>query len=112
MDNFFFIMTGQASDSVYNAVRDGPDLMFARNYVEEMWEKYARYAEPHFQKNATEDFNAKIWEMYLGCVLKDNGLELQVKQIEKGPDLCVRLDDRCLWIEAIAPRSGTGVNAV
>lgn len=112
MDSSFFIMAGQKSDRDYNAVRDEPALMLARNYVEEMWKKYELHAEPSFQKKATEDFHAKIWEMYLGCVLIDNGMNLQVKQKVKGPDLCVRLDDRHLWIEAIAPKSGTGDNAV
>lgn len=112
MDSSFFIMTSQASDLDYNAVRDDPDLMFARNYVEEMWKKYKLYAEPRFQEKAMEDFHAKIWEMYLGCVFIDNGMNLQVKQKEEGPDLCVLLGDRYLWVEAIAPESGKGDNAV
>lgn len=52
------------------------------------------------------------WEMYLSwCLFKINGFN-GIACDGEGPDFCIGLDGRKLWIEAIAVRSGEGANEV
>lgn len=111
MDSSFF-SSEQATDPSYNHIRDNPIRKEASDFVEGMWQKYASYAEPQFLDKAREDFHAKIWEMYIGCLFLDYGFDLQKKIKEKGPDICLSIENRNLWIEAVAPTSGTGDNAI
>lgn len=113
MSNSFF-SSNQAKDPVYNRIRDNlnPDYNGACDFVEEMWKKYAPYAEPEFLNKAKEDFHAKTWEMYVGYLLIDYGFNLQKKTKKEGPDLHLLWNNRSIWIEATAPGSGTGDNKV
>ena len=83
MDNSFF-SSGQAVDTFYDYIRDNPDRKDARDFVEGLWQKYYSYAEPDFLKNAREDFHAKAWEMYLGCLFLAFNFNLQKKTKRKG----------------------------
>lgn len=105
---------GQAADPFYNRIRDNLKSPYkdARDFVEEMWLKYELYAEPDFLNDATKDFHAKTWEMYLGCLFKDFGFDLQKKTKKEGPDLRLHWNNHSIWVEATAPESGTGNNAV
>lgn len=111
MGNIFF-SSGQAIDSFYNRVRDNPDRKDAHDFVEGLWQKYESYAEPDFLDDARKDFHAKTWEMYLGCLFLDYSFNLQRKTKKKGPDLHLLWNNRSIWVEATAPESGTGANAV
>ncbi|MCX5717726.1 MAG: hypothetical protein NTW44_05330 [Nitrospirae bacterium] len=113
MDSSFF-SSEQADDPFYNRIRDNlnPDYNDACDFVEVMWQKYAPYAEPEFLTKAKEDSHAKTWEMYLGCLFLDFGFSLQEKIKGEGPDLHLLWNDRSIWVEATAPESGTGNNAV
>jgi type I restriction enzyme S subunit len=107
-----FFSSGQASDPFYNHIRDNPDRKVAYDFVEGLWQKYESYAEPDFLDDAMKDFHAKSWEMYLGCLFKDFGFNLQKKTKKEGPDLHLRWNNSSIWVEATAPESGTGANAV
>ncbi len=111
MSNTFF-SSGQAIDPFYNRVRDNPDRKDAHDFVEGLWQKYETYAEPDFLDDARKDFHAKTWEMYLGCLFLDSGFNLQKKTKKEGPDLHLLWNNRSIWVEATAPESGTGDNAV
>lgn len=111
MDSFFFSSV-QAKDSFYNNVRNNPDRKADRDFIEAMWQKYESYAEPDFLEDARKDFHAKTWEMYLGCLFLDFNFNLQKKTKKEGPDLHLLWNNRSIWIEATAPESGTGDNAV
>jgi type I restriction enzyme S subunit len=111
MDSSFF-SSEQAADFFYNCIRDNTDRKDARDFVQELWQKYKTYAEPDFLNDARKDFHAKTWEMYLGCLFLDFGLPLQKKLKKEGPDLHLHWKNRSIWIEATAPESGTGDNAV
>ena len=111
MRNTFF-SSGQAVDPFYNHIRDNPDRKDAHDFVEGLWQKYESYAEPDFLDDARKDFHAKTWEMYLGCLFKDTGFNLQKKTKKEGPDLHLLWNNRSIWVEATAPESGTGDNAV
>lgn len=107
-----FFSKDSAPDPFYACVRDDPSRKDDRNFVEELWQEYAPYAEPEFLEDAKRDFHAKIWEMYLACVFLKNGFQLQKKTKKEGPDICLLTQSKLIWIEAIAPGSGTGADAV
>lgn len=111
MDSSFF-SSGQVVDTFYNYIRDNPDRKDARNFVERLWQKYESYAEPDFLEDARKDFHAKTWEMYLGYLFLDYDFNLQKKNTKKGPVLHLLWNNRSIWVEATAPESGTGDNAV
>jgi len=50
--------------------------------------------------------------MYLGCLFLDYGFDLQKKTQKEGPDLHLLWNGYSIWVEATAPESGTGANAV
>lgn len=107
-DSFFSL--GQASDPFYNHIRDNhPDT---KAFVERLWQKYKPYAEPNFLEDAKKDFHAKTWEMYLGYLFLENDFDIQKKTQKEGPDLHLLWNDYSIWVEATAPGSGTGANAV
>mgnify|MGYP001614685585 FL=1 len=110
MDNSFF-SSGHAVDTFYDYIRDN-HRKDARDFVEGLWQKYYSYAEPDFLKNAREDFHAKAWEMYLGCLFLAFNFNLQKKTKKEGPDLHLLWNNRSIWVEATAPESGAGDNAV
>ena len=101
-----------ARDPVYSALRDCDHLAAARNHVEELWQSFEPYADPRFPKNIAIEFQARYWEMYLGCLALQVGLPL-LPTNGKGPDLRVMLPSgRSIFIEAQAPGPGTGQNRV
>jgi hypothetical protein len=101
-----------ASDPFYNEVRDNPSRKEAHDFVEELWQKYAHYAEPDFLEDAKRHFHEKSWEMYLACVFLNHGFQLNKKRKKKGPDICLLGQTKPIWVEAKAPGSGTGNDAV
>lgn len=107
-----FFSKDNVPDPFYACIRDDPSRKDDRNFVEELWQEYAPYAEPEFLEDAKRDFHAKIWEMYLACVFLKNRFQLQKKTKKEGPDICLSVQPKPIWIEAIAPRSGTGADAV
>jgi len=107
-----FFSNDEVKDTFYTNVRDKEHHQETRKFVEELWQIYEPYAEPKFLKKAKEDFHAKTWEMYLGCIFLKHGLNLQKNNKIEGPDIHLLLNDRSVWIEAVAPTSGTGDNAV
>jgi|SRR5918996_5941030 type I restriction enzyme S subunit len=101
-----------AKDQVYIALRDYRHLVEARNHVEELWRYFEPYADPHFQNQIAVDFQARYWEMYLGCLALRARLPVMPNN-GKGPDLRITLrSGRKLFIEAAAPGPGTGQNRV
>lgn len=81
-----------------------------RSMLQEMWQRYAPYADPDFRYGFARDVDGRSWEMYLGCMLLEAGralLPVVERRREGGqPDLCVLEDGRRIWIEATAPGEG------
>jgi hypothetical protein len=101
-----------ARDPVYIALRDYSHLADARKHVEKLWQDFKPYADPHFVNEIAVKFQAKYWEMYLGCLALRMSL-LLVPTKGKGPDLRIWLPTGSnLFIEAKAPGSGIGQNSV
>lgn len=87
-----------------------------RAQIDRMWEAYEPYADATFRQGFARDPNARFWEMYLGCRLLEAGKRLMptADRPRRGgqPDICVLDEDRRIWIEAIAPEPGEGVDGV
>ena len=95
-----------AQDKVYIALRECGHLADARNHVEELWQYFEPYADPHFSKTIAVEFHARYWEMYLGCLALRVGLPL-LPSNGKGPDLQITLPTgRKLFIEAKRTQGG------
>lgn len=95
----------------YSNLRDAPECRTLKDYAEHLWAKFAPFADPGFRDLIARDFSQRYWEMYLGNGLLNSRLALQNKP-PQGPDFQVKLGDRVLWVEAIAPTSGNGPDAV
>ncbi|MEY4513271.1 MAG: hypothetical protein RLZZ450_5393 [Pseudomonadota bacterium] len=106
----FFQSTGPA-EKLYEVVRDDQD---DRDLLESLWRRFAPYCGDPFASFLTDartNLRGRAWEMALGCLLLDGGLELR-KPPSDGPDLCAILDGRPAWIEATTVDHGTGPDAV
>lgn len=63
-------------------------------------------------------FHQRWWEMFVGCVLLDQGILLVPRNSwdrawgGAGPDLQANVDGRRVWIECIAPGAGSGPDRV
>lgn len=84
--------------------------------LEALWLQYMPYADTNFRENFARDPDPKFWEMYLTVQMLDAGKnvrprsELPIAQRDIGPDIKIIDDDRLIWIEAIAPKSGDNNN--
>lgn len=108
-----FFSAGEATDRHYIALRDEPDSEL-RARIEEMWRQYEPYcpdAHAHFLADARCNFVARTWEMYVACTLLNAGFSLS-RPPAKGPDIMTSANGTRLWIEAVAPDSGSGADAV
>lgn len=108
-----FFSAGDATDRNYIGLRDEPDSEL-RGRIEEMWRQYDPYcpdAHAHFLADARCNFVARTWEMYVACTLLNAGFSLD-RPPAKGPDIKTSANGTRLWIEAVAPDSGSGADAV
>jgi len=101
-----------STDKNYLALRDNPKFSEYRNYCENLWKRFAPYADPDFPLEFSKQLQPRFWELYLGCSLLDLGFSIIPKSSSKGPDFHIVLDGRNIWIEAIAPNNGEGPDAV
>lgn len=103
-----FFCDGDACDA-YRHLRDDPSLSTWKLEFEEMWGRFAPYADPHFLEEAKTKFPQRTWEMYLTCALLDLGWRLD--SASDGPDVVVA-EPINAYVEAVAPEAGTGINQV
>lgn len=107
-----FFSKGKAPDPLYNACRDHKTKRDVRARLEKMWRQYEPYCpDAHFLTDARCNFVARTWEMYIACTLLDAGFKLD-RAPASGPDIATWVNGRRLWIEAVAPDSGAGADAV
>ncbi len=100
------------SDKEFQHLIESPYLDEERRLLESLWEKYEPYADKQFRVEIASNFHQRFWEMYLSCTLMDLGIELSPKRKQKGPDVCAKVNNRWVWIEAIAPSGGDGPDAI
>jgi hypothetical protein len=104
-------LSQDSTDLDYKGIRDQPQLVEVRAFIEDLWRKFRPLADPHFPQEAQISFHLRFWEMYLAVALRDKGWDIQpfgkaIKSGRKGPDICIIQEARHIWIEAIAPTSG------
>jgi hypothetical protein len=97
----------------YKSTRDHPNAAKTKAFLEELWIQYCPYADRHFLQEFRQEnqFYPRLWELHLGCTLLRRGYDLK-KVGNEGPDFCVHVGDKKIWIEAIAPGAGTKKDAV
>jgi type I restriction enzyme S subunit len=81
----------------------------AREYCEALWERFHDLADKDFVNLFPFKFHQRWFEMYLGAALRDAGLDVSAPK--PGPDFCVNVDGRQIFIEAIAPEPGDPLHA-
>jgi hypothetical protein len=68
----------------------------------------------NFLPDAQKHFLQRFWEMYLWAAFQYRGFKIikQNKRNDEHPDLCLKVADHTVWIEAIAPNAGTTYDRV
>lgn len=103
-----------------------------------MWDRFHPFADPTFAKELRDGvqglrthatpglkrdrayflFLQRFWEMYVGCALSEQGVQLVARADWErdwhgaGPDLMATMEARRVWIECVAPGPGTGPDGV
>jgi type I restriction enzyme S subunit len=82
--------------------------------IEAMWVRAAPFLDANFRSALPAQFHQRVWELYLASALVEQGAEITPRRElpEEGPDFRIQTKNGPLWIEAIAPTSGTGEDAV
>jgi hypothetical protein len=108
-----FFLPGDAPDPAYVATRDSdhPRAREAKDFCESLWQRFAPLADPHLRQDARVNFQQRFWEMYLGVTLLERGITL-TRHGAAGPEYYATIRGRRIWIEAIAPKPGEGVDRV
>src|SRR3990170_8167456 len=106
----FFSKSSQC-DTAYGNVRDKAELLEYKCYVEFLWRAYAPYADKHFLSDAVTHSQERFWEMYLGVSFLANGHCID-RGGNEGPEFFISTTRKKVWIEAIAPSAGEGIDAV
>ncbi len=110
-----FFGDGPAADELYTAMRDGQaEFQIAgRRRIEDMWQQCATFLDDDLDQKARNAFLNAWWELYVAYTFSSNGVAL-VPRLSRapsrdGPDL--QTEGR-VWIEAVAPGPGVGVDGV
>lgn len=104
----------QDADKKYLLIRDDPRFINEKNFMEESWISLYKYLDPGFEIEIAikNKFHQRFWELYLGLTLQNLNLELIPKKRQEGPDFCILLDGKNLWIEATTADVGRGEDKV
>ena len=108
-----FFIAGHCEDRAYANVRDSNSEVCqrAKDYTELLWKKYSKFADPNFKTDARNHFRQRFWEMYLYCALEERGFA-PTRHGSEGPEFYFKHAGQKIWVEAIAPKSGSGRDAV
>jgi hypothetical protein len=114
------IFSDKGREATYESLRLDPEEKEIRELMESLWQEYNPYADSDFPvRMRNRDFQACFWEMYLGCSLIHQGVQIEPRSVrrryagssDKGPDFKIVAPSR-IWVEAIAPGAGTTEDAV
>lgn len=112
MTSTIFSEDANGEDQAYLNIRHPTNeiLKKAHDLCESLWLTYEHYADRHFRKQLSISFYERFWEMDLTCAFLEKGFEVQ--SVETGPDILLEPSTKRIWIEAVAPKNGTGEDAV
>ena len=92
----------------YARIRDRPEDWPIKSQIEGFWQIYKSYAPRNFKKEVQRNFHQRWREMFLSVGMINLGFNIITSRKDKGPDLRIQnISDQNIWIEAIAPRSGS-----
>lgn len=77
-----------------------------RDRFDKLWRRYKGLEDSSFLTDIQKHFHQRTWEMYLGNVLLEKGLQIQSKN--EGPDFVIK---DLVYIECIAPTKGNCNNS-
>lgn len=99
----------EGADPEYLAIRDHERWHDIRVCLEAMWERFRPYADSNYLDQFWREghFNARVWEMRLGCCLLDAGQKFSSTDL--GPDFSLTAPP--VHIEAIAPEPSDPIRA-
>jgi hypothetical protein len=115
-----FFISGGCQDQAYRNVRDNlltinkilyPNRPEPRQFVESLWSRYSDLADPHFREDARNHFLERFWEMYLAVTLRERGFQLR-RAGREGPEFYLMCNDHKVWVEAVVPGPGEGIDRV
>ncbi len=106
-----FFIQGESSNLGYLNIRDSPHHKDTRQFVDSLWAKYKPLADVHFLEDAKNHFLERFWEMYVAVTFMERGLQL-VPVGGEGPEFYFEISQRRIFVEAIAPGPGTGLDQV
>lgn len=109
MSNFF--QNGPAGDQSYIDIRDLEHARPYRDYVESLWQAFEPLADHHFLSDAKAHFLQRFWEMYFAKALMVAGWSPKTPG-NKGPDFLISCSKKKIFLEATAPSTGMGDDAV
>ena len=72
-----------------------------REKFDTLWTFFKPYADSHFANQYKLQFDKRVWEMYIGCILLKN--TLKINSLDEGPDFIV---DNNEYIECVACSNG------
>lgn len=110
-----FFGPGEEACEEYKQLRDSEPGTWLRrdaDFAESMWPAFRRYADRNFLSEARrpEGFWARYWEMYLFSTFVDLGWS--PTSADEGPDVRAATPNGVVWLEAITPRLGDGLDAI
>jgi len=91
------------SDFLKNLPQDS-DLFRLRERIIELFSHLDGLEDSHFQSQLEHDPEARLWEMMVAKILKNEGYE--PKSTDHGPDFIVEKAGKKIFIEAICPGAG------
>lgn len=115
MDNQFFSTAAGVADPDYSALAEPQDeqAVAVRDFVEALYRANYDVVGKDLPANARSQFHQCFWELYLAQALRSANLQLESRSergAKSGPDL--RVVEPRVWIEAVAPREGEGLDRV
>jgi len=102
----------QSTNPNYIALVESPRNAQLRQIAEELWVEFHLYADPHFPQKFADHLHQRFWEMYLAIQLLHKNIQLIPRISSMGPDIHAQNGDQDIWIEAVAPTEGVGLDAV
>ena len=112
MPSSFFRRTKSRESEFYARIRDDSRGEDFRQRLETMWSDYQQFAPKGFPNKLQFEFHQRWWEMYLTLGINRLGFSINPNRHDNAPDLHIQLNDSNVWIEAVAPKSGTASDAV
>ena len=106
-----FFIQGEGLDLGYLNIRDSTHHEDTRQFVDSLWARYAPLADVHFREDAMNHFLERFWEMYVAVTFMERGLEL-FRVGGEGPEFYFKISQRRIFVEAVAPGPGTGLDQV